>query len=75
MAKEPGIPFVWAGSILMVLGIAVTFFMSHRKIWAVLEKKGEGTTVTIGGQTNKNKLGLEERLDNLYLRLQEADIK
>jgi cytochrome c biogenesis protein len=75
VAKEPGIPFVWAGSILMVVGIAVTFFMSHRKIWAVLEKKGEGTTVTIGGQTNKNKLGLEERLDNLYLRLQEADIK
>jgi len=75
VAKEPGILFVWAGSILMVLGIAVTFFMSHRKIWAVLEKKGEGTTVTIGGQTNKNKLGLEERLDNLYLQLQKADIK
>jgi len=75
VAKEPGILFVWAGSILMVVGIAVTFFMSHRKIWAVLEKKGEGTTVTIGGQTNKNKLGLEERLDNLYLQLQNADIK
>ncbi|MEW6327402.1 MAG: cytochrome c biogenesis protein ResB [Thermodesulfobacteriota bacterium] len=75
VAKEPGIPFVWAGSILMVVGIAVTFFMSHWKIWVVLERKGEGTTVTIGGQTNKNKLRLEERLDNLHLQLQEADIK
>ncbi len=75
VAKEPGIFFVWAGSILMVLGIAVTFFMSHRKIWAVLQKQGNRTTVTLGGQANKNKAGLDERLDKLYKYLQTVDVQ
>lgn len=72
VAKEPGILFVWVGSILMVSGFVVTFFMSHWKIWAVLKRKGDQTTVTIGGQANKNKLKLEARLDNLYKHLQKA---
>lgn len=74
IAKEPGIFFVWAGSILMVLGIAVTFFMSHKKLWAVIQGKGDKTVVTLGGQANKNKMGLESRLDKLYKELQEANI-
>ncbi len=74
VAKEPGIFFVWAGSILMVLGIAVTFFMSHWKVWAVLERKDDRTTVTIGGQANKNKAKLEDRLDTFYNQLQNADL-
>lgn len=74
IAKEPGIAFVWAGSILMVFGIAVTFFMSHRKIWAVIQRKGDRTEVAIGGQANKNKMGLDTRLEKLYKELQQVKI-
>lgn len=74
VSKEPGIAFVWAGSILMVLGILITFFMSHWKIWAVMETRDDRTIVTIGGQANKNKARLEERLDELYQHLQRTDI-
>lgn len=74
VAKEPGILFVWAGSILMILGILVTFFTSHWKIWAVLERKGDRTTVTLGGQANKNKARLEDRLDRLYKQLQKVNM-
>ncbi|MFH1148190.1 MAG: cytochrome c biogenesis protein ResB [Pseudomonadota bacterium] len=74
VAKEPGIFFVWAGSIIMVLGIGVTFFMSHRKVWVVVEKKGDRATVTIGGTANKNKMGLENRLEGLYSEINALDI-
>lgn len=74
VAKEPGIFFVWAGSILMVLGIGVAFFMSHRKIWVVVEKKGARTAVTIGGTVNKNKMGLENRLEKLYSEIKTLDV-
>ncbi|WP_420209230.1 cytochrome c biogenesis protein ResB [Candidatus Electronema sp. JC] len=59
VAKDPGVWWVYGGSALMLLGLWVAFFMSHRKIWiCVREEKGGATAVFIG-QVNKNSLGFE----------------
>jgi cytochrome c biogenesis protein len=54
--KDPGVWMVWAGSILLVAGIMMAFFMSHKKLWIRIgtDKKGR-VEVTAGGSTNKNK--------------------
>ncbi|MBA4422278.1 MAG: hypothetical protein C0390_04140 [Syntrophus sp. (in: bacteria)] len=54
--KDPGVWIVWTGSVLLVAGIMMAFFMSHKKFWLRIEKDRKGRVeVTAGGTTNKNK--------------------
>ncbi len=54
--KDPGVWMVWTGSLLLVAGIMMAFFMSHKKFWIRMEKDRKGRVeVTAGGTTNKNK--------------------
>lgn len=61
VAKDPGVWVVWLGCLLMVVGIYVAFFMSHRRIWVRIENG----TVTIGGNTNKNPGAFAQSFDAL----------
>ena len=54
MAKDPGVWLVYLGSGLMLFGLFVAFFMSHRRIWVLVESKKETTVVHIYGNANKN---------------------
>ncbi|MCW5201045.1 cytochrome c biogenesis protein ResB, partial [Desulfobulbus sp. F4] len=51
---------VYSGCALMLLGLYAAFFMSHRKIWAWVQKKDGGTAVIFIGQANKNSLDFEK---------------
>ena len=39
VARNPGINIVWAGSAILVLGLLATFFIPHRKLWAVVDDR------------------------------------
>ncbi len=56
VAKDPGVWLVYLGSVLMLLGLYAAFFMSHQRIWVVVENEKTKTVVHIYGSTNKNKL-------------------
>ncbi|MBN2125682.1 MAG: cytochrome c biogenesis protein ResB [Deltaproteobacteria bacterium] len=70
--RDPGVPLVWAGFILIVVGLFVTFFASHRRIWVRLEPEGEGTTLSIAGRASRNPVGLERDLERIMERIQAA---
>ncbi|MHB9096455.1 MAG: cytochrome c biogenesis protein ResB [Syntrophales bacterium] len=54
--KDPGVWLVWTGSIMLVAGIMMAFFMSHKKFWIRIGKDKKGRVeVTAGGMANKNK--------------------
>ena len=36
VAKDPGVWVVWLGCTLMVIGICIAFFMSHKRIWVIV---------------------------------------
>ncbi len=38
VARNPGIKITWTGSALLLLGLLATFFIPHRKLWAVVEE-------------------------------------
>jgi cytochrome c biogenesis protein len=38
VAKDPGVWVVWLGCTLMVLGLFIAFFMSHKRVWIVVSK-------------------------------------
>jgi cytochrome c biogenesis protein len=75
ITKDPGIWFVYTGFIIMLLGIFVTFFVSHRQYFVeVIEKSPGACQVFISGVSNKNKLGMKQKLDHLKEELQKVCI-
>ncbi len=70
--KDPGILLVWAGFTFMIIGIGLTFYSSHRKLWVCVEpdKKGEKTIVTVAGRPSRNAPAFGEKFDELCARLE-----
>lgn len=71
VTKDPGVWYVYIGCSLMLLGLMIAFFLSHRRIWVYIRKENEGTGVLICGNTNKNKLALEKSIDAVSRSLDE----
>ena len=74
--KDPGVPIVWAGCFLMVTGLFVTFFLSHKRLWVHVAREGTATRIQVAGTTNKNPVGLETERRGLIQKLKtEFDVK
>ncbi len=50
LVEDPGVPVVWAGFILLLAGLFLSFFFYHRQIWITVE---DGR-IFIGGTSNKD---------------------
>ena len=69
--KDPGVPLVWVGFFMIVMGLFITFFTSHRRVWVrVLEEKGK-IRISVSGKANKNPVGMERELDHLIHKLED----
>ncbi len=71
--KDPGEILVWLGSLLLIAGIMIAFFMSHKKLWVSLrtDKKGR-SELTIGGTANKNRAAFAREAEQMIRRLKEV---
>ena len=64
--KDPGVWIVWTGCFMLVFGIMMAFFTSHKKIWVkIITDKKERVEVTIGGMANKNRYAFEKELEQV----------
>ncbi len=70
IAKDPGVWVVYVGCGLMILGLYVAFFMSHRRIWLLLRETDKETTILLCGSTNKNKTGFTSQFTSLCTELE-----
>lgn len=70
VAKDPGVWIVYIGCGMMILGLFVAFFMSHRRIWVLLKQEDGVNVILVAGSANKNKLGFEKTFANLTETLQ-----
>jgi len=70
ISKDPGVSTVYAGCIIMMVGLAVSFFFSHQRIWVAIspDKKGQ-SVIIVGGNSNKNKFAFEEAFHKLVEQL------
>ena len=66
VAKDPGVEVVWLGCLVMIIGIYVAFFMSHRRVWVRIQ---DGA-VTVGGNASKNHGAFQQHFDKLVDRLE-----
>lgn len=72
VTRDPGVWYVYAGFILMIIGCWVTFFISHQSYCICLEKDTGGRTkVWISGKANRNAHGMTLKIRKLATQLKE----
>jgi cytochrome c biogenesis protein len=62
---DPGRVPVYIGFTLLVLALCFVFFLSHQRVWAVIEPDGPGSKIHFGGNTNRNRPAFEGRFNLL----------
>lgn len=62
---DPGVPVVWLGCGLLILGLFVSFYVFHRRIWIIGRSSKHGWNLVIGGNTNKNQHGFKNEFNSL----------
>ncbi|WDP88809.1 MAG: cytochrome c biogenesis protein ResB [Desulfobacter sp.] len=74
VTKDPGVWYVYAGFLLMIIGCWVTFFMSHQSVCIGLEdnRAGGGPRVWISGKSNRNAQGMTLKIKKLANILKES---
>ena len=73
VSRDPGVWVVYTGFILMILGIYITFFMSHKQVCVEVIADGKESRIRVAGKANKNKTAMENKVGNLSGKLAEAE--
>ncbi len=59
VTKDPGVWYVYAGFILMIIGCWITFFISHQSYFIEMEKTDQNITkILVSGKANRNNQGM-----------------
>ncbi len=69
VTRDPGVPVVYAGFIVMILGCFITFFASHQRLCVEVVGKGGKSRVMVAGSANKNKLGMQRKIETVSEKL------
>jgi cytochrome c biogenesis protein len=72
VSRDPGVWVVYSGFILMIIGIYITFFMSHKQVCVEVTADGKKSRIMVAGTANKNKTGMENKVSNLSEKLAET---
>lgn len=65
VVKDPGVWVVYSGFIVMIVGIIITFFMSHQRLCVDVSRKGRKSRIMVAGTANKNKLGMGMKAERI----------
>ncbi len=71
--KDPGVGIVYAGCLIMALGLYIAFFMSHVRIWVLLREERGITRLMITGSSSKNRIAFEGKIERLAQALSAKD--
>jgi cytochrome c biogenesis protein len=74
VAKDPGVWPVYIGCTMMLLGLIVAFFLSHKRVWVYIYDEESKTKLLVAGSSNKNKVGFERMFDILVEKLEDNEI-
>ncbi len=70
VTQDKGVPVVYAGFMMMIIGCYITFFMSHQSICIEAESENNNTIVHVSGTSNRNKMGMKHKIKKLSRKLE-----
>jgi cytochrome c biogenesis protein ResB len=70
VSHEPGQWGVWAGCLLMALGLGTAFYLVHVRIWVTPVLEAKGLALWVGGASNKNREVFQEKFGQLVQKIQ-----
>lgn len=70
MTRSPGKNVVYFGSVMLVIGIFILFYLPHRKVWVRVRRTEDGgTEALVAGTSNRNTLDFEKAFASLTERM------
>jgi cytochrome c biogenesis protein len=69
VTRDPGVPLVYSGFLLLIIGCWVAFFMSHQKIVVTVQPSSNSSRIRVFGSANRNRLGFENLARKLGAQL------
>lgn len=70
VSYEPGQWAVWAGCVLMAIGLVMAFYCVHRRYWAITLDDGQGNlTLWVGSAADKNREHYAEAFNEMMEEL------
>jgi cytochrome c biogenesis protein ResB len=71
VSHEPGQWVVWAGVVLMGIGLTFVFYVVHMRFWVVPVRNAQGGTLLwIGGTANRNRDAFEMKFKTVVEQIQ-----
>lgn len=71
VSHEPGQWEVWAGVILIAIGLTFVFYVVHMRLWAVPARDGQGNLILwVGGTANRNRDAFDHTFKKLVEEIQ-----
>jgi cytochrome c biogenesis protein len=65
ITRDPGVNIVWIGSTMIVVGITLSSFIYHRRLWAKIVPQHDGVILHLGGNTHKNQIDFQREFKRL----------
>ncbi len=70
VTRDPGVPLVYTGFLLIIIGCYITFFMSHQRLCIDIHDDGDTCRVVVSGFANKNRLGMKNLIRKISKSLE-----
>lgn len=71
VSHEPGQWAVWAGVVLMGIGLVFVFYIAHTRFWALPLRDSRGKLeLWVGGTANRNREAFAERFQELWQKIE-----
>jgi len=61
ITRTPGKIYVYIGFTMLITGVFLLFYVSHQRVWVILERQDSGTRLLIAGNTNRHKTEFSEK--------------
>lgn len=65
LSHDPGVVVVAIGSLFVILGLFVTFFSSHKRLWVRVDEHDGKSRISVGARSNKDPVGLKRQVEYL----------
>ncbi|OEU52886.1 MAG: hypothetical protein BA871_14015 [Desulfuromonadales bacterium C00003096] len=69
VTRDPGVPLVWLGCLLLVLGSWSAFSLAHQRLWLTIRPTAVGCEVQVVGSSHRNQPAFAGTFDRLCQEL------